>query len=78
MRNNPTVDFVNMNDYNLVKFCSYVRKILNGNENLALIKGHNSGTNVRKIICNNPNVDHVNINAFLKSGEILSNLFSRF
>ena len=72
MRNNPNVDFVNMNEYNLVKFCPFVRKILNGNKNLALIKGQNSGTNVRKMICNNPNVDHVNMNAYLKCGEILS------
>ena len=68
--NNPNVDFVNMNEYNLVNLV--VCKILNGNENLALIKGHNSGTNVRKIKCNNPNVDHDNMNAYLKSGIILS------
>ena len=39
---------------------------------LVLIKGHNSGTNVRKMMCNNPNVDLVNINAYIKFGEIMS------
>ena len=34
--------------------------------------GHNSGTNVQKLMCNNPNVDLVNMNAYIKFGEILS------
>ena len=55
-----------------MKFCPFVLKILNGNKILAKIKGHNSGTNVRKIICNNPNVDLVYLNAYIKFGEILS------
>ena len=33
-----------------------------------LIKGHNSGTNVPKMMSNNRNVDHVNINAQTKFG----------
>ena len=37
-----------------------------------LIKGHNSGRNVPKMICNNPKVDLVNMNAYIKFGEILS------
>ena len=40
--------------------------------NSASIKVHNSGTNVRKMMCNNPNVDLVNMNAYIKFGEILS------
>ena len=55
-----------------MKFCLFVLKILNGNKILAYIKGHNFGTNVGKIMCNNPNVDLVNMNAFMKFGEILS------
>ena len=55
-----------------MKFCQFVLKILSGNEILAYIKGRNSGTNVRKMMCNNPNVDLVNMNAYIKFGEILS------
>ena len=40
---------------NFVKFCQFVLKILCGNEISSQIKGHNSGTNVCKKICNNPN-----------------------
>ena len=36
------------------------------------MKCHNSGTNVRKLMCNNPNVDLVNMSANIKFGEILS------
>ena len=46
--------------------------ILIGNQFLEKIKGLNSGTNVRKMMCNNPNVDLVNMNAYIKFGEILS------
>ena len=58
----------------LVKFyeiCQFVLKILSGNKILALIKGYNSGTNVQTMTCNNPNLDHVNINAHTKFGLIL-------
>ena len=36
------------------------------------IKGHNSVTNMQKMMCNNPNLDVVNINKYTKFGEILS------
>ena len=36
------------------------------------MKGYNSGTNVRKLTCNNPKLDLVNMNAYIKFGEILS------
>ena len=39
---------------------------------LAQIMGHNSSTNVRKMSCDNTSVDLVNMNAYLKLGEILS------
>ena len=45
---------------NLVKFYNLVLKILIGNEILAGIKDHNSGTNVGKMRCNNPKLDLVN------------------
>ena len=57
---------------NLVKLCPFVLKILNGNKALALIKGNNSGTNVRKMTCNNSMLDLVNMNAYIRFGEILS------
>ena len=31
----------------------------------AFIKGHNSGINFQKMTCNNPNIDLVNMNAYL-------------
>ena len=36
------------------------------------IKGQNSGTNVRKMTCNKLKLDRVNINAYIKFGDILS------
>ena len=58
---------------NLVIFCQFVLKILSRIEVLANIKRHNSGTNLSKMImCNNPKLDFVNINAYIKLGEILS------
>ena len=60
-----------MHIYNLVKFCQFVLKILSGNEILAYIKCHNSGTNVLKTMCNNLNEDLVNMNALIKFGEVL-------
>ena len=39
---------------------------------LAQIKDHNSGTNVGKMTCDNPNVDLVNMNAYITFGEFLS------
>ena len=46
--------------------------MLSGNKILALIKGHDSGTNEGKLTCNNPKLDLVNMNAYIKLGEILS------
>ena len=34
--------------------------------------GHNSGTNVRKMICNDSKLDLVNTNAYIKFGENLT------
>ena len=57
---------------NLVKICQFVLNILSRNEILTLIKGHNSGTNMRKRTCNNPKLDFVNVSAYIKFGEKLS------
>ena len=40
--------------------------------NCGYIKGHNSGTNLRKMTCNNLKLDLVNMNAFIKFGENMS------
>ena len=50
-------------------------KILSGNEIPTSVKGHNSDTNVRKMMCNDPNQDLVNINVYTKFGKILSLYF---
>ena len=36
------------------------------------MKDHNSATKLGKIMCNNPKQDLVNMNAYIKFGEILS------
>ena len=56
----------------MVKFHSFVLKILSGNENLIPIKGYSSVTNLLKITGNNLNLDLANINAHTKFGQILS------
>ena len=71
MRNNPNLDVFNidiMHMQNLVKFCQLFLKILSGNEILTSIKGNNSVINLQKLMCNNPNLDLVNINAYAKFG----------
>ena len=55
-----------------MKFCLFVLKIWSGNRIRAYISGHFSGTNVRKMMCNNPNVDLAYMNAYMKFGEIHS------
>ena len=68
-----------MHIQNLVKFYHFVLKILSGNKILnrilTSIGGHNSITNAGKMMCNNLNLDRININAYTKFGEILSICF---
>ena len=45
-------------------------RILSGNVILTSIKGNNSPTNVPKMTANNPNVDLVSINSYIKFGQI--------
>ena len=65
-----------MHIQNLVKFYQLVLKILSGNqilnEILTSVKAHNSVTIEQKLMCSNPNLDLVNINAYTKFGKILS------
>ena len=58
---------------NLVKFYTFFLKILRRNKILLPMKGHNFVTNLKKITGKNPiDTDLVNINAFIKFGQILS------
>ena len=72
MCNNPNLDLININAYifNLVKISQFVLKILSGYKILALIKGHNSDTNMRKMTCNDFKLDLINLNAYIKLSEI--------
>ena len=60
----------------MVSFCLFVNMMLRGdeilNEILTSVKGHNCITNVRKMMCNNSNLDLVDTNAYTKFDEILS------
>ena len=47
-------------------------RILSGNIILTSIKGHNTLTNLGKMTANNPNLDLVIINSYIKFGENLS------
>ena len=58
--NNPNLAFVNINAY--IKFgeiLSFFSQDIDRKEILGLIKGHNSGTRVRKLTCNNLNLDRL-------------------
>ena len=57
---------------NLVGFCQFVLKILNGNKILTSIKGSNSVKILRKMTGNNPKLDVVNVDVYTKFGQILS------
>ena len=54
-----------------MKICQFFLTILCGNEISKQIKDHNSGTNMRKILCNNHKLDLAKMNADIKFGEIL-------
>ena len=57
----------------LVKFYTFVLKILRRNKILLPMKGHKFVTNLRKITGKNPiDTDLVNFYAFIKFGQILS------
>ena len=57
---------------NLVSFCRFILKLLSKNQDLTLIKGHNSVANLRKTTIYNTDVDLVNDNVYTKFGLFLS------
>ena len=59
-----------MHMQNLVKFHRFVLNILSGHKILTPIKDHSSVIHLRKLTCNNPNLDLVN--AYAKFGQIPS------
>ena len=56
---------------NFLKICTFVLKMLNRNDILTSIKGHNCVANLWKMPGNNPNLNLHNMNAYIKFGEIL-------
>ena len=70
--NNANLYLVNINAY--AKFAQIPSisflKILSGNEILTSIKGHNSVINFRKLTLKNLILDHINISAYAKFGQI--------
>ena len=58
---------LSMHMQNLVKFHLFVLKILSGNKILTEIKGYNSVVNLRKLTCNNPNLDAVKVTSTIKN-----------
>ena len=80
MHKNNNRDLINMVAYikfgeNFLLFflnCKILFKNEILNEILTSVKGHNSVTDKRKMMRINPNIDLVNINAYIKFCEILS------
>ena len=71
--NNSNLDLVNINAYiKFGDFLSTCSQNIERKRNFGFIKGHYSGTNVRKMTCNNHKLDLAIINAYIKFGEILS------
>ena len=71
--NNPNIDLVSKNSY--IKFgqnLSIYFQDIERKPNFGVNHGHDSGTNVRKMMCNNPKLDRVNMNAYIKFGENMS------
>ena len=60
-----------MHLYSFVIICKFVLEILSGNKLFAKIKGHNFGTNVQKMTCNNPDLEYVFFHAQTKFDQIL-------
>ena len=54
------------------EFLSICSQDIERKQNFGYIKGHNSGTSLRKMTCNNPKLDLANMIAYIKFGEILS------
>ena len=50
---------------NFVNPCQFILKILSENKRMAQIKDHHSGTNLRKMTCNNSMLDLAKMNAYI-------------
>ena len=79
-RNNPNLDFINI--YAHIKWLQIlsisfqdIEQKRNSERNSDISQGNNSIINVWKIMCNNPNLDLVSIDAYRKFGKILSICF---
>ena len=71
--NDPKLDLAKIIAY--IKFCEILSigsQDIEQKRNFGINKGHNSGTNFRKMMCNNPKLDLVNMNAYIKFGENMS------
>ena len=53
---------------NLVKFCTFIIKILSKKQFLTSIKGHNSVANLQKMIIYYTSIDLINDNVYTKFG----------
>ena len=66
--NNPKLDLVNIDTHTkyglILSICSQVIERKQNSERNSNIGGHNYVTNVRKMMCYNPNLDSVNIDAY--------------
>ena len=54
------------------EFLSICSQDIERKQSFGNIKGHNSGTNLRKMTCNNPKLDLAHMDAYFKFGKILS------
>ena len=71
--NNPKLDFVNINAYTKFgQILSFISQDIEWNRNSEgnseICQGRNSVTNVRKMLCRDPNLNLVYINAYLNFG----------
>ena len=83
--NNPKLDLANINAYinldKILSICSqHIERKRNFGENQGPKKGHNYGTIVRKMTCNNHKLDLANINAYIynlvKFSQLILNILS--
>ena len=68
---------ISMDILNLVKFLTFLLKILSVKKVLTSLKGPNAVNKLRKMVCGNPNLDFVNFNVYIKFGHSVYS-FSRY
>ena len=72
--NNPKLDLVNMNAY--IKFGDKMSVSSQDIEWKQNFKGHNSGTNLRKMTCNYPKLDLAKMYAYIKFYQLVLKISS--